>query len=193
MSRATEKAIARQARRIRLLASRGVISRVSDSSKMQGAQAQLLEGEVRQADRMQQYGFSSVPLDGAEGIFLALNGSRDQGVLIVVDDRRYRKGGLDGGESAMYNHLGDYIHIKADRKMEIFAEEEVKIRTKRFVVEASEKVRFITLLLEVTGEIKDLCDTALGRLMSSMRSWMRDHTHKENDGGGDTNPPTQDI
>lgn len=187
------RALASQARKIRLLASRGVVSRVNDGSKMQGSQVKLLEGEVRSAARVQNYGFSSVPLDGAEGIFLSLNGSRDQGVLIVVDDRRYRKTGMAGGESAMFNHLGDYIHIKADRSIEVFSQNEVKVITKTVTIQASEKVRMETPLLEVTGEIKDLCDTPFGRFMSAMRSWMETHTHPENDGGGDTDPPSQEI
>lgn len=193
MSRALERSLAAQARRIRLMATRGVVGRINDGSKMQGSQVQLLAGEFRNAQRFQNFGFSSVPLPGAEGVFISLNGSRDQGVLVAVDDRRYRKGGLAGGESAMYNHLGDYIHIKADRSIEIVTQQEVKVTAKRLVINASEKVRMVTPLLEVTGEIKDLCDTALGRLMSAMRSWMRLHTHKENDGGADTNQPTQDI
>lgn len=97
------KMLAPYARRIRLIAARAVITLIDDASKLQGAQVKLLADEVRDlVERFQQYGYTSVPLPGAEGIYLSLNGSRDHGVLICVDDRRYRITGLQGGEVALY-------------------------------------------------------------------------------------------
>lgn len=103
MSRELFKAMAPLARRIRLMAGRAVLTLIDDATKMQGVQVKLLDGEVcNGVDRMQQYGFTSVPLPGAEGVYLALGGSRDHGVVIVADDRRYRIKGLQGGEVAIY-------------------------------------------------------------------------------------------
>lgn len=103
MNRDLFKALAPLARRIRLMAARAVLTLIDDATKMQGVQVRLLDGEVVDAaPRMQQYGFTSVPHPGAEGIYLALGGSRDHGVVIVADDRRYRIKGLAGGEVAIY-------------------------------------------------------------------------------------------
>lgn len=103
MSRELFKALAPLARRIRLMTARAVLTLINDATKMQGVQVKLLDGEVcNNVDRMQQYGFTSVPLPGAEGVYLALGGSRDHGVVIVADDRRYRIKGLQGGEVAIY-------------------------------------------------------------------------------------------
>lgn len=103
MSRELFRALAPLARRIRLMAGRAVLTLIDDATKMQGVQVKLLDGEVcNNVDRLQQYGFTSVPLPGAEGVYLALGGSRDHGVVIVADDRRYRIKGLQGGEVAIY-------------------------------------------------------------------------------------------
>lgn len=69
--------------------------------------------EVRDsAEHFQHYGFSSVPLPGAEGIGLAVGGSTDHMVVINIDDRRYRKRDLLPGEVCIYTRWGDYVLIR---------------------------------------------------------------------------------
>lgn len=172
------------ARRIRLMAGRAVVSLIDDATKLQGVQVQLLEGEVRdEVERFQQYGLTSVPLAGAEGVYLSLNGSRDHGVVISVDDRRYRLAGLAGGEVAIYDDQGQKVHLKRSGMVIDGAGLPVTI-------ENTPKVRMVTPLLEVVGEIRDRCDST-GRTMSGMRSIYDGHTHHENDAHGETNSPTQ--
>ncbi|MEW5893387.1 MAG: phage baseplate assembly protein V [Pseudomonadota bacterium] len=103
MSREIAKMLAPLSRRLRLMASRAVLSLISDATGMQIVQVKLLNGEVRDGiERVQNYGFTSVPLPGAEAIFLSLGGDRDHGIVITADDRRYRIKGLQGGEVAIY-------------------------------------------------------------------------------------------
>ncbi|MEW5942530.1 MAG: phage baseplate assembly protein V [Pseudomonadota bacterium] len=103
MSREIAKMLAPLSRRLRLMASRAVLSLISDATGMQIVQVKLLNGEVRDGiERVQNYGFTSVPLPGAEAIFLSLGGDRDHGIVITADDRRYRVKGLQGGEVAIY-------------------------------------------------------------------------------------------
>lgn len=103
MSREFAKMLAPLSRRLRLMASRAVLSLISDATGMQIVQVKLLNGEVRGGiERVQNYGFTSVPLPGAEAIFLSLGGDRDHGIVITADDRRYRIKGLQGGEVAIY-------------------------------------------------------------------------------------------
>ena len=71
--------------------SRAVLSAISDGAGIQLVQVKLLEGEVRDGvERFQNYGFTSVPLPGAEGIMACVSGNRDHGVIVAMDDRRYR-------------------------------------------------------------------------------------------------------
>lgn len=127
MSRELFKAMAPLARRIRLMAARAILTLIDDATKMQGLQVKLLDGEVcNNVDRVQNYGFTSVPLPGAEGIYLALGGSRDHGVVIVADDRRYRIKGLQGGEVAIYTDedkagADHRIHFKRGKEIHLVA------------------------------------------------------------------------
>lgn len=113
MRRELLRLLAPLARRIRLTAARSVVSLINDALKLQGVQVKLLADEVRdQVERFQNYGLTSVPHAGAEGIYLSLNGSRDHGVVICVDDRRYRLTGLADGEVALYDDIGQRVHLK---------------------------------------------------------------------------------
>jgi len=132
--------------RVMLMVARGVLKLSNDSGGLQTAQVSLLEDELRdKVERVQDYGFTSNPLPGAEAITLFVGGNRDHGLIIKVDDRRYRLNGLKGGEVAIYTDEGDSIHLKRDNEIEfttkkliINAEDEVTINTKSFDVFASE-------------------------------------------------------
>jgi phage baseplate assembly protein V len=103
--------------KVRSIASRAVIKLVKDGLKTQSVQLNILAGETTPDDteRFQQYGFTSVPLEGAEAIVLHLGGGRDHGVVIATEDRRYRLTGLADGEVALYDDQDQKIHIKRDR------------------------------------------------------------------------------
>ena len=67
--RQTIRLLERLSRRMRNIVARGVISLVRDAHKWQSTQLELLDGEVLDdAERAQQYGFSSVPHAGAEAV-----------------------------------------------------------------------------------------------------------------------------
>jgi phage baseplate assembly protein V len=91
-------------RQLHGLAARCVLRLVDDALKMQAVQVGLLDGETGDnMERFQNYGYTSVPLPGAEGVALFLGADRAHGVIIAMDDRRYRLGGLEGGEVALYS------------------------------------------------------------------------------------------
>ena len=167
--------------RVKLLVGRGKLNTVSDAGNRQRLQFSSFKNETRgDVERVQNFGFTSNPLNGSDVLFVAIGGSRDHPVAIVVDDPRCRKHNLEPGESAMYNAFEHYIHIKNDGTIEVSA---VKL-----LVKASEKVRFETPKLEVTGDIIDRVDDH-GQSMSRMREVYNSHRHAENDSGGPTDPP----
>lgn len=103
-------------RKLRQVASRAVIKLVNDSLKLQELQIVGLSGETLDGvERFQEYGFTSHPKDGAEAISLSIGGNRSHTVIVAVDDRRYRLKGLDSGEVALYDDLGQKIVLKRDR------------------------------------------------------------------------------
>ncbi len=173
-------------RRVRLMISRALLTLVNDGAGIQVVQVKLLAGEVRDSvERMQNYGFTSVPHGGAEGVMACVSGDRDHGIVIVMDDRRHRPTGLEKGESAQYDDLGQMVHLTRNGIVITGAGLPVTITD-------TPKVRMETPLLEVTGEIKDRCDTD-GRTMSGMRDIYNGHTHPENDSGGPTDAPNQGM
>ncbi len=104
------------ARRVRLIVSRAVVRLVDDGGKLQTVQIDMLAGETMDGiERFQEYGFSSHPHPGAEAVALAVCGQRAHTVAVSVDDRRYRLAGLAQGEVALYDDLGNVVHLSRDR------------------------------------------------------------------------------
>lgn len=103
-------------RRIQLMLGRCVIMLIDDSKAVQILQIQLLSGELRDnIERFQEYGFTSVPHSGAEALAGFVGGLRAHGIVIAVDDRRYRLKALQKGEVALYDDQGQKIVLYRDR------------------------------------------------------------------------------
>lgn len=107
-----DKLVAPLRRRVRLMISRAVLAAVNDAGGIQLVQVKLLDGEVCDGvERLQNYGFTSVPKAGAEGLMACVSGDRDHGIIVAMDDRRYRLKGLAAGEVALYDDLGHKVHL----------------------------------------------------------------------------------
>lgn len=177
--------IASIGRRVRLAVARGIVRLVSDDSGLQLIQASLMANEIRSnMERFQEYGFTSNPLPGAQVAVMFVGGNRDHGLIVAVDDKRYRLKGLEGGEVAIYTDEGDKIHLKRGRNIEI--------ETETLTIKAATKVRMETPIVEVTGNIIDEHGTN-SNTMAGMRTIFNSHTHNENDSGGPTDPPNQEM
>ena len=181
MRRSIEKITSPLRNRIYLMIGRALLTAVNDKGGRQFVQFRALKGELKDGvERLQEYGFSSHPLAGAQGLFVCVAGNRDLPIMISVDDPRYRFKDQQAGEVVMYSHTGDYIILKNDRTIEI--------NTQTLLVKASTKVRFETPVLECTGDIIDRADDD-GRTMGNMREIYNRHVHPENDNGGPTDQP----
>jgi phage baseplate assembly protein V len=74
-----------------------------DTKKIQTWQIEGYTGELRSGmQRVQRFGFSSMPLAGAKGVAHYQSGHRGFATIIADDDPRYRPTGLNGGEFQMY-------------------------------------------------------------------------------------------
>ena len=84
------------------LVSRGTVSGVDATGKMQRIQGSILAGENKGGlEHFEPYGFTSNPVPGAEFVPVFLEGDRSHGVVIVAADRRYRVTGLPAGGIAI--------------------------------------------------------------------------------------------
>lgn len=201
-------------RRIALMVGRGIVRICNDSEAMQTLQIGALSGEILpDVEKVQPYGFSSVPHPGAEVVFIAPGGLRENAVAIVADDRKFRFKGMKSGEVVLYTDEGDIIRFHRGKRIEVMSgaqvdvtAPDVKIVTHRLSVEASESITMSapsfslsaddctieTPTLKVTGDVLDQSD-GNGKTMASMRETYDSHTHNEVDkeGGGVTSAPIQ--
>ena len=89
--------------KIYLLVGRAVLKAINNSGTTQRLQIEGLSGEVIDSiERFQEYGFESYPWENAQAAVLYLDGNRDNGIVTVVHDRRYRPIDLTQGEVAIY-------------------------------------------------------------------------------------------
>jgi phage baseplate assembly protein V len=138
-------------RRVRLMISRAILNAVNDAGGIQLVQVKLLEGETRDVERMQNYGHTSVPLPGAEGLGVSVGGSRNHVVVLVMDDGRHRMKGLKPGEVAMYSHLDNeahrhHIHLDENGDLHVMA--------KNIYCKAEEKARIEGDIVELHARSK---------------------------------------
>lgn len=132
---------------------RGVVRMVNDALMVQSLQVTVLDGEIANVQRFQEYGFTSVPMSGAEAILAAVAGARSHLVAIAVDDGRYRMKNLQDGEVALYTDEGDSIVLKRGRIIAVTAGEEIDVSAPQVKVTATTKVTLDTPEVHCTGKI----------------------------------------
>jgi len=109
-------------RKIANVVSRGIVRMVTDYSGLQVLQVDLLSGETRgEIERVQNYGFASVPEDGAQALVVFMNGNRNSGFAVAVEDGDSRPSDLDPGEACVYHKDGARITMKANGDISIDA------------------------------------------------------------------------
>ncbi len=83
---------------------------VNDAKKLQLVQLD----DVDDGEHFQPYGFSSVPLAGAESVTVFPNGEHGHPLVIVISDRRHRPRNGEPGEVTVYNNTGAKAVLKAN-------------------------------------------------------------------------------
>jgi phage baseplate assembly protein V len=153
--------------RVMMMFGRGVLRAVTDTGPRQQVQVELLKGELRDGlEHMQNYGFTSHPLGGDCAV--AFNGgNREQGIVLVVDDRRYRIP-LLAGEVAIYDDQGNKIEL---------LREMVKITAVQHVEVVAPTIKMIGNL-EVVGNI-----TTTGTITNNGKRVDSTHTHSAGGSG----------
>lgn len=138
-------------KRISLMVRRAVISLVIDDNQVQVMQLKFYDKECRnEIERLQEYGFSSVPPVEGQALAVCVDGECGHYVVIATDDRRYRPRKKRPGDIMIYtmaNRKDD-----ADTEHHIFLEAETRmvvIRGKNIRLEADEDIE-----MSAGGEIR---------------------------------------
>ena len=153
--------------RVMMMFGRGVLRAVTDGGPRQQVQVELLKDELRDGlEHMQNYGFTSHPLGGDVAVAFT-GGNREQGIVLVVDDRRYRIP-LLAGEVAIYDDLGNKIEL---------LREMVKITAVQHLEAVAPTIKLIGNL-EVVGNI-----TTTGTITNNGKRVDSTHTHTSGGSG----------
>lgn len=194
LSRAIAKHLNPLLRRLRTIATRGVVKLVDPATMLQELQVAALGDELLdKIEHWESYGFTSSPHEGAEALLLSLGGDRDHTVAVNVADRRYRIKGLESGEVALYTDEGDVIHFKRGNHIYVDAMTKVTVKAPNVDVVASTEILLDTPLVRCTGNIEaagDITDHTCS--VQSVRDTYNGHTHP-GDSGGTTGSPNQGM
>lgn len=96
--------------RVEMMLAKAVIKAVNDTDDIQLVKISVLADETQDGiERLQNYGFSSVPPNGSEAFVAYLNGNRDHGVVLVIDNGEYRPRNLKDGEAVLYSQHGQIV------------------------------------------------------------------------------------
>lgn len=186
-------------RRVDNMVARAVLRLVYDDAALQALQIEVLRGEIRdQVERFQEYGLTSHPHPGAEAVVVFASGDRSHGLVVAVDDRRYRPQGLEQGEVALYTDEGDYILLKRGRVIEVVAGAKLDVTAPEVVVAASTSVTLDTPTVTCTGVLNvpnglvtaGAGLTVTGPLTNNGKNVGSTHSHSGvQPGSGNSGPP----
>lgn len=158
--------------RIQMIVARAVLESLKDDKGIQLLKLDLMADENRDnVERFQNYGFTSVPLAGAEAVVVFPGGNREHGLAIACDDRTFRLKGLENGEVAMYTDEGDKIHFKRGNKIEIVSAVEVEVTAPTAHIIAATKV-------DVDSPLVELGNGTLEKILNGETFQTRFNAHK---------------
>lgn len=112
------------------LAFRGVVTLVKAAGAVQLIDGDGVDGEkLRGMEYFQHFGSISNPPAGSMYIVLPIGGKTAHGIVIATEHGEYRLKNLASGEKAIYNQWGDYVLLRADRRMQLVSSVAVDITT----------------------------------------------------------------
>lgn len=138
--------------RIDNLVARAIVRLVGDSSTRQTAQVEVTKGELLDdVPRMQNYGLTGVPpATGADATVLFLGGDRNEPIIVAMENRQFRLVGLESGEVALYDDLGNVVKLGRDQ-VEVTAVTKLVATAPLIEVTATTKLSGTAPVVELTG------------------------------------------
>lgn len=93
-----------------------MIEAIADKD-VQEIQASLYAGETRDLERMQHFGFSSVPPSGSEGVCVFPGGDREAGVCVADSHPETKPVDQGEGTTCIYDKNGSKIFLDGEGKI----------------------------------------------------------------------------
>lgn len=140
------------------LVQRGVIGSTEEADGRNPAYtaSSHLQTSDTDLERVQDYGFASRPLAGAETVTLWLNGKRDVALVIATADRRYRLT-LNEGEVALYT---DEDQETGGHRLVLKRGQVVEMRGRILDAEFTERIRLAAPEIETHADERMETDVA---------------------------------
>lgn len=161
--------------RIANMVARAVVQVINDATKMQELQIGVQDGEdVDEAERFQNYGFTSVPKPGAEAAVVFPNGDHGHPLVIAVDDRRYRLKGMQPGEVAIYTDESGHVIKLLRGKVTVIAGSEIKLGSDAAATKVALKTDLDALKAAISGAAvvpNDGGATFKANILAALSSW----------------------
>ncbi|MBF0892755.1 phage baseplate assembly protein V [Gluconobacter sp. LMG 1744] len=145
---------------------------------------------------VQQYGFLSAPLAGANAIVHSIMGSDTNNMITATHDERYTPRNAKPGEVILFDYQGQAIELRQDQTININS-----MKTTTINVDGKNQITITDGLIHITGNAtidKDVeidgnlhvkgnitCDSDVTASGKSLKS----HVHTENGKGSTTSPP----
>lgn len=117
-------------KKIFLVAGRGTLKTVDNTKTTAKVQGEFIKDEIiSDIEKLEDYGFTSYPEEGAQIVAIFIDGNREQGLAIRTHDRRYRPTDLEPGEACMYHKSGSRVTMKADGSIEVESTVGITLKT----------------------------------------------------------------
>ena len=114
--------------KIFLLLGRGVVKALKTDQGTQLIQVVGLDGEtISDIERMEEYGFTASPSTDSEAVIGFLNGNREQGLVLCINDRRYRPKDLKSGEVCVYDKNGSKILLDENGNIKVTSTKDISM------------------------------------------------------------------
>lgn len=100
--------------------SKALIDTTDDTTPIQTCKVSSLDSEVFDGiERIQEYGFSSVPPKDSEAVIVEVGGARDHLLVIATDSHDHRPAGGQPGEVQIFSQYGQVIKLAKDGSVTI--------------------------------------------------------------------------
>lgn len=106
-------------KRIANILLKGILDGIDYTTDFHVCKVILQEDELQnKVERIQPYGFTSFPEDGAQVLVGCINGDRNQSIVLTVGDSRYTVTGV-GGDVVLHSKGDNEVRLNADGTIDI--------------------------------------------------------------------------